>query len=370
MQHTLRTQYRALEGTNTKTRRLAYLTAMVGCLRRESLSLQRLLTLLGKWNKDHANSLQHYYVETGELTFTKHHTAISRYIDLAISLGIITSLAGVYRNTRTGLVLGTLVEQYGLTSNPFFLTAPERLYYTYQILKNDADILLTIVNRITNQPSITLSELQDTFQRDFLDRLEQKLKLCSDELIRRQLLDRISEVHREWKKPKKYAEHIVPPRLNWLLDLLLLDVEKFKKHQYSLSESGQSFFSTLPTLHGLSDVTSDWIDTDFWKGAAKVFNNRKSWVQWQRMSNLKRRDVLSVLLPDTFKAFRYTFVPKVSASQSLLYLSIRLIIDYGILANPACLSSWLASSQVVNGRLYELRYSPRENESYLLATTV
>lgn len=370
MRHTLRAQYRALEGTNTKTRRLAYLTTVVSCLRRESLSLQRLLTVLGNWNKDHSNSLQHYYIQTGELTFTKQHSAISHYLDLAVKLGIVTSLAGVYRNTRTGLVLGTLVEQSRATSNPFFLTTAERLFYAYLILKNDADILLTIVGRISKQPDITLSELQDDFQNDFLDRLERKVKLCRDELVRRQLLDRISQVNREWKNPKKYAEHIVPPRLNWLLDLLLLDVEKFKKHQYSFSEGGQLLFSALATSHDLSDVTDDWVDADFWKLAAKIFNKRKSWITWQRMSDPKRRDVLGGLLSDTFKTFRYTFVPKVSASQALLYLSIRLIIDHGILGSPACLSSWLASSQVLNGRVYELRYSARENESYLLATTI
>ncbi|HEV2800360.1 MAG TPA: hypothetical protein VGW12_07680 [Pyrinomonadaceae bacterium] len=370
MRDTLRVQYRALEGTNTKTRRLAYLTVIVSSLRRESLSLRQLLTVLGKWDKDHPNSLQHYYLQTGELTFTKQQSAISQYLDLAIKLGIATSLAGVYRNTRTGLVIGTLVEPYRDTSNPFFLTTVERLFYTYQILKSDADILLTIVDQINKRPDITLSELQDTFQNDFLNRLKLKVKLCRDELVRRQLLDRINQVNTEWKNPKKYAEHIVPPRLNWLLDLLLLDVEKFKKHQYSFSDGGQLLFSVLPTFDEFTDVVDDWIDNDFWKPAAKAFNKRKSWVDWQRISDLKRRDVLGGLLSDTFKAFRYTFVPKVSASQALLYLSIRLIIDHGILASPACLSSWLSSSQVMNGRVYALRYSARENESYLLATTV
>jgi hypothetical protein len=86
----MRLRYRALEGTNTKTRRLAYLTATTLLLSRESLSEHLLLTRLAQWSQENRTALMDYWVQTGEITSTRRSSAGARYLYLATKAGIIT----------------------------------------------------------------------------------------------------------------------------------------------------------------------------------------------------------------------------------------------------------------------------------------
>lgn len=364
--------YRALEGTNTKTRRLAYITAMISMLGRRDLSEQLLLSRLVRWSQEHKRHLDSYWVQTGEVTSTRRNAAGARYLELATKVGLVAPITGVYYVTRIGLVLYTLIGYYGINVNPFYLTSVERLFYTYWILTTDADLLLTVLDRIAQQTDVNLSQLQDTFQSDFLSRLEKKISVCQDEALRRRLLERRIKVSDEWQKPERYAEHLVPPRLNWLLDLGFLEADKFQRHHYALTTSGTRFLSALPyTGDGeFHDVTDRWLDSEYWNIAAKTLLDLESVVGWDQVGEEQRDSILKPLLRETFEAFRHTPVPKVSWTQAVLYLSVRLLVDHRVGANPSHLGKWLSVPRVMEGRRYEVRLSPRENESYLLTTMV
>ena len=113
-------RYRALEGTNTKTRRLAYLTAILSLLRREGLSERLLLNKLLRWSQERQSDLRNYWVQTGEVTSTRRNSAGARYLNLATKGGLIAQIVGMHRATRVGLVLFALTRHYGVNTNPFF----------------------------------------------------------------------------------------------------------------------------------------------------------------------------------------------------------------------------------------------------------
>jgi len=365
-----RLAYRALEGTNTKTRRLAYLTAIVSMLRRSSLGERLLLSRLVRWSQEHKQHLASYWVQTGEVTSTRRNSAGARYLHLAVTLGLIAPISGAYRATRMGLVLLALNDHHGVGYNPFFLAKVERLFYTYMLLERDADILLTITDSLLKHPGISLARLQQTFQEDFLSRVSLKIELGQDSKLKQYLLERRAEV-REWKNPKRYAEHIVPPRLNWLLDLGFLEPEQFKRHRYFLTEAGRRFLETLPRPGGkFSDVTDEWLVLDFWPSAAGGLLSIEPLVEWDQIDEINRQKACAQLLVETFKAFQHTIVPKVSLTQALFYLSVKLILEHRMGAAPEHLREWLSSPRTLNGRRYEVRFSPQENASYLIATPV
>ena len=366
-----RLNYRALEGTNTKTRRLAYLTAILKMVKSDAVGERSLLIRLTRWSQQHRKELQSYWVQTGEVSSTRRNSAGARYLHLATQLGLIVSVAGAYRVTRRGRVLLALLEPHPINANPFFLNPAERLYYTHLLLERDADAFLTVTDRLLNQPGVSLAWLQKTFQADFLYRLGQKIASSSDEKLRQELLQRQVEV-RGWTKPERYAEHLVPPRLNWLLDLGFLDPDRFKIHHYELTAAGKQFLTTLlhPSDDGFSDVTDEWLSSAFWEVAVEKLLDLHSLLEWDAVDEASLQNVLGDLLRDTFQVFRHTFVPKVAFTQALAYMSCRLILEHRIRVSPARLRKWFASPQVLNGRRYEVRFSPRENESYLLATAV
>ncbi len=367
-----RLAYRALEGTNTKTRRLAYLTAIISMLGRRSLSEQLLLSRLARWSQEHKRHLDSYWVQTGKITSGRRNSAGARYLELATKAGLVTPIAGMYRVTRIGLVLYALIGHYGVNDNPFYLTPAESLFYTYWILNTDADLFLTVLDRIAQQVDVSLSQLQRTFQGDLLKRLERKISVCQDEALRRRLLERRIKVSNEWKKPERYAEHLVPPRLNWSLDLGFLEAGKFRRHRYALTAAGARFLSALPRPgdEGFHDVTDQWLDSEYWDIAARALLGIKSLADWDQMEEERRDSILKRLLRETFKAFHHTPVPKVSLTQAVLYLSVRLLVDHHIGVSPSHLGEWFSVPRVMEGRRYEVRLSPRENESYLLTTIV
>ena len=200
----LRLAYRALEGTNTKTRRLAYLTAIISMLGRDGMSERLLLTRMVRWSQEHKSDLDDYWVQTGEVTSTRRNSSGTRYLHLATKLGLIAPVAGAYRVTRIGRVLPALIERHAINANPFFLTQAEHLFYVHLLLERDADVILTITGRLVEQPGISLAQLQRTFQEDFLDRLSRKIESSSDERLKQNLLQRRDEV-KAWTKPGRYA---------------------------------------------------------------------------------------------------------------------------------------------------------------------
>lgn len=364
----MKLQYRAIEGTNTKTRRLAYLTAILLILRQDSLSEQSLLGRLTKWSQDHRADLDSYYVQTGEITSTRKNSAGAHYLNVAVRSGLVAPIAGMYRTTRMGSVVIALLKKHQPNVNPFFLNAAEKLFYTYYLLKVDADILLTVVDCLLKNENISLHQLQQLFKESFSRRLSDKSLFSQDEVLRQHLRNRQIEVENEWKKPERYAEHIVPPRLNWLLDLQILKEDLFRQHHFVLTEIGRQFLANLPCLgsSGFHDVTEQWLDLEYWDSEASKLVNIEYSRTWSEMDEDMKNNAARRLLAETFSAFRSTFVPTISLSQALLYFSIRLMLEYRVVASPSDLKIWLATIPTLDHRRYEVRLSPRENESYLL----
>lgn len=360
-------QYRAIEGTNTKVRRLAYLTAIISILGRNALNEQVLLAKLADWSKRQESNLRQYWSQTGEVTSTRRNSAGSRYLHLANQIGLIVPISGVYRATRKGMTLYFVCKDFPSSSNPFYLSNPERLLYTNILLDQDGDYLLTIVEFLIEKPEASLALLQQEFQRRLLQRLEWKSRLPGiEEPLRHKIVDRI-RVIRDWDKPLRYAEHLVPPRLNWLLDLGILAPESFREHRYVLTEGGLNFFKSLPIQNGHLEVKTSWLAHEFWQ-LMPAFLLNMTLLDWKQVEEGERYTLCATLLEKTFRSFQISFVPRVSLSQALTYMCAKLIIEHRIAVSPKELLDWLSFSRCTfNGKQIEVHLSPLENVSYLLA---
>lgn len=357
--------YRAIEATNTKTRRLAYLQALTLILKNRTYTRPQLLEKIANWNKANLQDLKSYWVTTGEVTSTRQNSAGSRYIDLAMGLGVIAHISGVYRCTRLGRVLITLLDQTEEnTENAFQLTIASRMFFTYLLLQKDADLLLLLTDSIESHTKLSLAPMQRQFKELFLERLNLKIELSSDEKTRRILIDRRREVD-AWKKPERYAEHLIPPRLNWLLDLLWLDPEGFAQHTYSFTQHGSAFVRSFPLLDKkIRDIDTSWLENDFWLSLPKLVENSNARL-WTELPLSEKVTLAANLLRIAFKSFRLTGVPRISRMPTLLYICLSLS-NIGITVTPKQFSDWLAQNQKLENARYEVRTSPRENESYIV----
>jgi len=356
--------YRTILATNTKSRRLAYLQALVIILKSGKFTKSQLLEKMAKWSEENTQNLRDYWVETGQITSTHQKSAGSRYIELATSLGLIASISGVYRYTRIGLVLLTLIDTTdSANNNPFFLSPESKLFFAYVLLDKDADFILLIADYLLSSSNPSLTQMQREFKQLFTERLNAKISVVQDERLRRILLDRRLEVE-AWKKPERYSEHLLPPRLNWLLDLGLLEPGEFAKHRYVFTDSGRQFFNSIPLQGNIHEINEQWLQSSFWASISLLAESPM--VVWNKLDEQKRSDLAAHFLKIAFKCFRLTNVPRVSLTQTLLFVCISFTLR-GILVDPLTFANWLSSNQTLNNIRYEIRRSPRENEAYIVA---
>ena len=371
--------YRAIKEPSKLVRRLRYVSQTLRLAGQRPLNKDALVAKLRDWSSTHNDDLANYKHNTGAAHSTKKKrmTLLAiNYLDLTVKFGLLSKISNVYQLTRIGRVLLSLLnDKPNEELNSFFLCEDERLFYIYQILQQDADVLLTVVNMIQLLENPLLENpnhknLQNNFQQAFLDRLKAKISVSSQEHITNRLHDRQVEVTTEWKKPESYAAYIVPPRLHWLLDLGLLDSTKEQNYAvYQFTEAGQNLVEKiLPKLPNsdILDVTEAWFGTDFFSKVGPLIVSTTNFQQWQDVSDKVRQEACEKYVPAAFDKFRRTSIPKISLIQGVMYLCISFVTELHLLTNFDELIQWFQKPRKLGNYRYEVRPSARENEAYFI----
>ena len=370
--------YRAIKEPSKLVRRLRYVSQTLRLAGQRPLNKDALVAKLRDWSSTHNDNLGNYKYKTGAAHSIqkKGMTSLaSNYLDLTVKFGLLSKISNVYQPTRIGRVLLSLLnDKPNEELNPFCLHQDERIFYIYQILQQDADILLTVVNMVQLLENPNHKNLQKDFQQTFLDRLKAKISTSSQEHVTRHLYDRRVEVTTEWKKPEGYAAYIVPPRLHWLLDLGLLSSTKEKNNFiYQLTETGQRLVKEiLPTLPNsdVLDVTDSWFNTQFFSKVSPLIITATDFRQWQNVDDKVRQEACEKYLPVAFDKFRKTSIPKISLTQGVMYLCIRFATELHLLTNVQELIQWFQKPRKLGNYRYEVRTSARENEAYFVRVHV
>lgn len=366
--------YRAIKEPSTLVRRLRYVSQILRIVGESPLHKEGLVAKLRDWSRTHNNDLENYKYNTGAAhSLQKKGMTLlaANYLDLTFKLGLLSKISNVYQLTRIGRVHLSLLDTIpndGL--NPFCIHQDERIFYVYQILQQDADILLTVVNMVQRLENSNHKNLQKNFHHTFLDRLKAKISTSSQEHITRRLHDRQLEVTTEWKKPEGYAAYILPSRLHWLLDLGLLDSIKKKNYIiYQLTEAGQNLAEeVLPQLPNseILDVTDSWFNTHFFSQISPLVISGDDFRRWQDINDKSRQEACEKYLPAAFDKFRRTSIPKISLTQGTMYLCIRFATELRLLTNIQELIQWFQKPRTLGNYRYEARTSARENEAYFI----
>ncbi|WP_210462719.1 hypothetical protein [Rufibacter roseolus] len=149
------------------------------------------------------------------------------YIELLKELDLITTVNRVVVPTKWLRVYLALNENdYDESLNAFLLNDLDKLFFLEIILKKDFLYFSLVLEYVYSNDSISIKDLIKNFQGLLLERisaLQQQIgyrntKAISElKVIEKRVLD--------WKKAEVYLEHIIMPRINWMLDLRLIDLE-------------------------------------------------------------------------------------------------------------------------------------------------
>lgn len=350
---------------NVVVRRLGYISAILRLLEHKTLSESVLYTRLEKWSLNQKKNLKDYANEQGFIKATRRQTASKRYTNLVVSMGLVGRIAGACRVTRFGKPLLPFLHRVP-SQNPFELTNAERCAYLYWLLLKDSDQLLTVIRMLVEKHSQSLSDLQNAFPTFYLQQLQARM-LTAEEHIAPEILAVRNRVTHWREGTGRSMENIVPPRIHWLADLGLVVVENDGKRQSRLTEMGIQFSQSLPKIQGTSTFHTNpvWLRNQFFGIAGQMFMGEIE-QQWSEIQNLEKKELLSKLTFQAFETLRSTPTPKISLYPVLIYMALLLTASNRIAANLEELYTDLeAFSKDPNTRC-EIRFSHRENESYLI----
>ena len=303
--------------TNIKARRLGYTVALIKILRSNFLFLDDLSLKLERWGKENQRFLKRYIDNSGEISSSPKHYPARRYIELAKELGLIQLVGGESRVTKLGQPLLFFNQN---ENKPFELELEQICYLTKRLLIMDFDYLLPLLRIIEkyHEPPLMFAE----FRKTALKHLNERKGVLKDIISSYKFRKRIETIS-SWEKERKYLEHIIYPRINWLIDLRIIDWEIFKeKHVYELSSYGTSLFGTIHEFKGDEQLVR-WCNSTYYENFfdSHYTNIASRKLFFQDFSENRKYIYIQDMLRESFRNFSSIGppIPHLSATTFLEY---------------------------------------------------
>jgi hypothetical protein len=356
---------RTINSTYTQVRRLEIVSAITRKIAKNQIPLELLKSDMILWSHRLEKVSSIYAKKNGRLTIDgKVTTAFKRYINLMKEMGLIQQIGGVVFLTTLGLILLAFTKENNVQFGE--VSYCERVFYLNLLFTVDCDYLLLVLDMLKEDPVQTSqSKLQEKFKKTLLLRLECKSKFANKEassLIR----DRILKVTNEWKKAESYSEHIIAPRLEWLIELnILIDTD----NQYSFTREGMRFMNYFPNLVGnghISDVNRLWNLEQAFNAFRTLAPNNKILRNWSDLNNHEQVKLIGQCLELSSKNFKSGSALRIGLQPSLIFSAIHSFCSNNIVVEFFEIVEKLKESIVFNRRLYQIKLAARQTESYII----
>ena len=225
---------------------------------------------------------------------------------------------------------------------------------------------LPIIRILAEKCPESLSDLQNLFPEFYQQQLQSHMLTAEKHIARDILAVRNRVAH--WRKgSNRSIENIVPPRVHWLIDLGLVSTEHSKGKPPRLTTMGIRFYKNLPKIReGMPAVHMDaWLRNSFFGVVGQIFTDEPKRA-WSEIQPLEKKELLNKLTFRALETLRSTPIPKISLYPALIYMTLFLIVDNRISANLEELHTDLDIFSKYPDARYEVRFSHRENEAYLI----
>lgn len=354
--------------TQTKVRRLGYLKFIIQLFRETEYYP---LSYLPKKVEDEAEAingqLEDYKTlysgdNKGIIQKTKTGISAKYYLDLAENLQLLTKSNNSYVLSKQGKLFLVLLEEFSSKKkNLFKLELFERIYFVLQILINDPVYSFTLLELIFDKNNVWITK---EFRNTFYDKVLENLKSIqfSDLLTKRESkeLDNILLRFSKWKKKEKYLEHIIEPRVNWLLDIGFLDNIPYQSEKLNLSSNGEKYFLGLKKLYvdyGLKILINNFIvQNHFFSLMKNVYDIHC--IKFYDAENLN--DELLFNLEMSFSLFKTLAPYRVNAYQAIFYTCFVVFLKNGTLVEFAKIKKYLETN-----KRFSLEWFITENDGSL-----
>ncbi len=355
--------------TNTKARRIGYLKFIMNLFEQSSYFP---ISYLAKKIELEASVVQESLIEykenfkgddKGLIKKTQSGISAQPYIDLLRELNIITQINTSYILTKQAkiyLVLNKERHHFESEYNIFKLDIIDKLFFLKQFLIRDPLYLWSILDiiLICNKP-LDSSTIKKLFVNYILNELERNNLFTNNNQLKRSISELKKRI-KSWNKPIVYLEHIIEPRINWLLDLGLLEqtIENTNVKKYVLTCSGNKFMTVLLGVYESTLTKQQSINSYLDKNYFEVFN--------YIFELDKRKDILNIkkieeYLLDAFKLFKTEAPNRIAATQAIEYVCYKSFIEDGVIVEFDELKNYL----IKENNIFTLDWFNTENDGAL-----
>jgi len=327
---------------STKARRLKYLSALAGIA--TQVNEPKLLNSeLSKWATAHREELLSYQDPKGIIDESAGPISAKPYLDLARFLSIVVPVGRGLVLSNTGAALILLLG----SSGDFSLSLHEQLFFLFELLEHDRDIIGPLLRTLNSFGSKTKRELRKAFPEIYKTHLEVLLGITGTAHSRRVVEDAI--------------ERIVDPRVSWLVDLGICDLSK---DQVSLTEDGRNLARSLQYIEdsGMFILTADYLRRRFFKRIAPWLKkvdtasppNRQIVIEW-----------MIECIETVRKATKSLASDRIVASTFFHYTAITFYVKHRIPVEHWELQTFLQRAENAKELGWELRWSASQGDGYL-----
>jgi hypothetical protein len=324
------------------------------------------------WSEEYHSHFQTYSSPSGEIVPSKKglvSQSFENYYGAAKNLGLLIEQHGFVIPTRIGEVLGKFNEiDPGLAglSNVYELTMLEKFYFPYLLLTRDFDIFATLLDMLAKGYS-ELPKFYADYKAEYLKRLEGKMEFIPYQ-EKSQLFDAYQRVQ-GWKNPKRYSEDIIPSRLNWLIDLGLVDGIRFQTEgKYFFSETGLRFWDDLPMYSSetYKDITGHWLKSTYFNFVSSCF--ALQYQSWRLLNPVEKRDLISEAIATFLVRFDTFGIPRLSVEQTCLFISLYSLTQRQVIVEADDILEWIGFEKELDNLKLGYRGASRPGESYIIVS--
>jgi hypothetical protein len=320
--------------TNTKTRRLGYLNLIINLFENStyfpvSYLEKKIENISSYYNED----LLDYGVsnkgdDKGLIKRTRNGSSSKPYVRLLEELNLLTQINNSYILTKQSKVyfhLSKDLKKIGGVKNIFKLKELDKLFFLRQILISDTLYIWAIIDImfIIQKPTDTMS-----IKKLFVNYVKNDLNIIqhnsNNNLTKKKILELKKRIS-SWEKPIVYLEHIIEPRINWLLDLGIVVLNNdTKSKRYVLTKTGVNLFYKLSSIFERNRSKELILTSYFEQNYFEIFNSI-----FELNSSKEILDELKIekYLLEAFIIFKTNAPNRIAASQGIDYVCFKSFLE-------------------------------------------
>jgi hypothetical protein len=354
--------------TNTKSRRLGYFKAIIELFEKGSYYPVSLFPVIAEKELTNLKEQLDVYQITyggnnkGLIKVGYRGNSAAPYIEVLKNLNIITDINRSYVLTKQAKPYFQLNSEFkskesSFWSNTFDLNQNDCLYFLQTLLSNDiiyTGLIVYLARSLGDE--FSSKEMYNHFQ-GYLQTYLKHILIILWEDRRKEDIQAILERISLWQKPERYAEHIIEPRVNWLLDLKLIKNSEDKKGYYRFTEAGERFINILAGLE--ESYSREWLDNlelisiSYYSCYAYIYD-----ISFEKKWSLQ---VVSEYLRKSMNIFKTDAPQRIAASQAINYVCSECLLNHGLLYDFYEIKEYLLSKESD----YSLDWFNTENDGSL-----